>query len=204
MSAAGFIDAGYLSKVWESLRRDERLDYVKLRSTLEQSYLDRQNGEHIEEGYYFCADANPAGISGNSFYKMLAFPPPTGAGLRVKSYWLKKRTLYWPNRMGGEPVTHPTTGEQYVLTQQKAVDVGLAFHLARSHANRRWEKLLLAAGDADFHEVVQHLVENHNVELTLVGSRDSISDSLMPYAKNIFQLGEHADSLGLPSDPASS
>ena len=196
MSAAWFIDAGYLSKLWQSLGREDRLDYVRLRNVLQENYLDNKNGEQIEEGYYFCADASPSSASSNPFYKMLAYPPPTGPGLRVKSYWLKKRRLFWPPQLGGEPVIHPVSGDPFELVQQKAVDVGLAFHLARSHANRGWNKLLLAAGDADFHEVIQHLVENHNVELTLIGSLDSISDSLLPYPKNICQVAEHAASIG--------
>jgi len=73
--------------------------------------------------------------------------------LRVKLEWLSKKLLDWPKGMGGGPVVHPTTGVQYELTQQKAVDVSLAFHLTLSYSNRKWRKLFLAAGDGDFGQV---------------------------------------------------
>lgn len=41
----------------------------------------------------------------------------------MKLYWLQRKQLYWPNGMGGGAVVHPTTGVQYEVTQQKAVDV---------------------------------------------------------------------------------
>ncbi len=68
----------------------------------------------------------------------------------MKLYWLQEKELYWPAHMGGEPVVHPTTKEKYKVTVQKAVDVGLAFHLMRSFGKRAWTKLFFFAGDADF------------------------------------------------------
>ncbi len=94
--------------------------------------------------------------------------------------------------MGGGPVTHPASGKQYEITQQKAVDVGLAFHLMRSFGHRKWRKLFLAAGDGDFHEAVQHLVENENIDLFLIGTINSISDELKPYARDILRLDQRA------------
>ena len=85
-------------------------------------------------------------------------------------------------------MVHRDSGQQYELTQQKAVDVGLAFHLIRSHANRGWNKLALCAGDGDFHEVVQYLVEVKNVDLFLVGSVATMSEDLRPYARKIVEL----------------
>jgi uncharacterized LabA/DUF88 family protein len=113
----------------------------------------------------------------------------------VKLYWLYKKKLFWPQKFGGGPVVHPTTGEQFELVQQKAVDVGLAFHLMRSYSRKQWKKLLLAAGDADFHEVVQHLVESENVSLILVGSMDTISEDLRPYASAVVELSKEADNV---------
>jgi uncharacterized LabA/DUF88 family protein len=109
-------------------------------------------------------------------------------------YWLQKREILWPLQLGGGPVTHPTrlTPEgqpvRFLQTSQKAVDVGLAYHLIRSHSKRRWERLYLAAGDADFHEPVQALVEQDNVDLILLGTEPSIASVLKPYAKRIVDL----------------
>ena len=97
--------------------------------------------------------------------------------------------------MGGGRVVHPETGKPYELVQQKAVDVGLAFHLMRSHGRRRWTKLFLAAGDSDFHEAVQHLVEHEDVEIVLIGTDATISGELLPYARAVVQIAEHADEL---------
>lgn len=117
----------------------------------------------------------------------------------MKLYWLQKKQLWWPESMGGEAVVHPKTGQQYELVQQKAVDVGLAFHLMRSYGNRKWKKLFLAAGDGDFHEVIQHLVENENVDVVLIGTVNSINDELRPYARDIFKLDERAGEISRPS-----
>ena len=88
---------------------------------------------------------------------------------------------------------HPETSRQYELIQQKAVDVGLAFHLMRSFGHRKWQKLFLAAGDSDFHEAVQHLVEHEDVELILIGTGNTISGELLPYARSIVNIGEVAE-----------
>jgi hypothetical protein len=90
--------------------------------------------------------------------------------------------------MGGGPVVHPTSGVQYEVTQQKAVDVGLAFHLLCSHTNRGWTKLALCAGDGDFYEVAQYLVEVKNVDMFLFGSPGSISGDLSPYARRVIEI----------------
>jgi uncharacterized LabA/DUF88 family protein len=191
--AAWFVDGAYISKVWQSLQRRDKPDYLKLRNLLESTYLRADAGERIEDAYYFSADTEAAKAS--SFHSALSFPPPTGPGLRVKSYWLSKRQLHWPASMGGGPVVHPQTGEPFELTQQKAVDVGLVFHLLRSFATRRWRTLFLCAGDGDFHEAVQHLVENEGVDVHLIGMLNSISDELRPYARSIVRLDERADEL---------
>ncbi len=90
--------------------------------------------------------------------------------------------------MGGGPVVHPTTGQQYRQTIQKAVDVGLAFHLMRSFSKRKWTTLFFFAGDSDFHEAIQHLVEHEDVNLVLIGTLQTISQELRPYARNIIEL----------------
>jgi len=198
MGAALFIDGEYLFKVWHGLNRVDKLDYLKLRRMLEDTYCDCSNGDRIEDAYYFNADQDPPTAKSNAYHSALSFPPPRGPGLRVKLYWLHKKLLFWPQAMGGGPVLHPTSGIQFEMTQQKAVDVGLAFHLMRSFGHRKWKKLFLAAGDGDFHEAAQHLVENENVDLFLIGTITSISDELKPYARDIIQLDIQANKLARP------
>lgn len=188
--AAWFIDGAYLYKVWQSLKRADRLDYLKLRE-----YLERTFATGIDDAYYFNSDPDVASAKQNAFHSALAHRPPDGPGIRVKLYWLQKRPLSWPASWGGGPVLHPETGRHFELIQQKAVDVGLAFHLMRSYEHRKWRTLFLAAGDSDFHEVVQHLVENEGVQLILIGSEQTISGELLPYARAVVKVREIADEI---------
>jgi uncharacterized LabA/DUF88 family protein len=177
MAIGVFIDGEYLSRVFPG-----RMDFMKLRQTLESEL-----GDFVDEGYYFNADEDPP--KATKLHNKLAYPPPDGPGLRVKVYWLSKKPLFWPRALGGKPVLHPDDQtKQYELTTQKAVDVGLVYHLTRSFLKRHWTKLVLAAGDADFHEPIQNLVEGDNVDLYLVGTISSISQDLRPYARKIFEV----------------
>ncbi len=186
--AAWFIDGAYVFKVWQGLKNGARLDYLKLRTHLETTFEDR-----IDDAYYFNADTDPPNAKANAFHSALSYPPPDGPGIRVKLYWLQKKALFWPASWGGGPVLHPITSQHYELTQQKAVDVGLAFHLMRSFGHRKWKRLFLAAGDSDFHEAVQHLVENEDVELVLIGTTSTISGELLPYARSVVNLHDIAE-----------
>jgi len=163
-----FIDGGYIRKVFS-----DRINFLKLRT-----YLETLIRDSIEEAYYFDADTDPPKME--KMLNALAFPPPTGPGLRSKIYWLQKKELHWPPFLGGGKVTHQN-GTVFELTTQKAVDVGLIFHLTRSYYRSKWTNLVLAAGDGDFHEPVQNLVENDGVKLWIVGSLSSISQDLRPY-----------------------
>lgn len=189
MDAAWFVDGAYAMKCWNSLKRTDRLDYLKLRTLLES------NGEKIGDAYYFNADPEPPTAKQSAFHNALQFPPPGGPGLRVKLYWLQEKELNWPAQMGGGPVVHPTTGEHYKQTIQKAVDVGLAFHLMRSFAKRKWNSLFFFAGDADFYEAIQNLVEYEDVNLVLIGTLHTISQELRPYARNVIELDKVAEQI---------
>ncbi len=84
------------------------------------------------------------------------------------------------------------------MTVQKAVDVGLAFHLMRSFAKRKWSTLFFFAGDADFYEAVQHLVEHEDVNLVLIGTLHTISQDLRPYARSFVDLEKIAPQVSRP------
>ena len=198
MSAAWFVDGEYMNKVWQGLNRSDQLDYVKLRQYLEGTYCDAGSHERIEDAYYFNADPDPPTSRTNAYHNALAYPPPAGPGLRVKLEWLTKKSLYWPKAMGAGPVVHPTTGVQFELTQQKAVDVSLAFHLTLSYSNRKWRKLFFSGGDGDFKTPIQYLVEYENVDLVLIGTMSTISEALRPYARDIVKLDDLAAQISRP------
>jgi len=118
MSIGWFVDGSYLTKVWGGLwgpravgQETPRLNYLKLRNLLESRLSDQ-----VDEAYYLNADPDPPTAKTNAFHNALAYPPPTGPGLRVKLYWLAKRQLFWPSYMGGGPVVHPVTGQQFELS----------------------------------------------------------------------------------------
>lgn len=177
MTIGIFVDAAY---IWKTHK--EFTDYLKLRQ-----FIEEELGDTVDEGYFFDVDTGPTKAS--KLHNLLTFPPPKGPGFRVKTYWLQKKPLFWPKKLGGQPVLHPDNPTiQYELTTQKAVDVGLVYHMTRSHSKRKWDKLVLAAGDADFHEPVRNLVEAENVDLYLIGSLANISEELRPYARAIFEI----------------
>ncbi|WP_269533589.1 NYN domain-containing protein [Chitinimonas sp. BJYL2] len=178
MSIGLFIDGAYAYKAFGR----EKINYLELRKLIEEDLADT-----VDEGYFFNADDNQAMSS--KLHNALSFPYPKGPGLRVKNYWVQKKQLYWPNHLGGGPVTHPEQPHiNYEITTQKAVDVGLVYHMTRSFHKRKWSKLVLFAGDGDFHEPVQNLVEYENVDLYLIGSLNSIADVLRPYARRIIEV----------------
>jgi len=177
MTIGMFIDGAYVLKTYKA-----PIDYLKLRLFIEDELKDE-----VDEGYFFNADDNPP--NAEKLHNALTIPPPQGPGLRLKIYWLQKKKLFWPKAIGGGgPVVHPATGTEYVQTTQKGVDVGLVYHMTRSCHKREWTKLVLAAGDGDFHEPVQNLVESENVDLYLIGSMKNISSELRPYARRIFEI----------------
>jgi uncharacterized LabA/DUF88 family protein len=179
MSAAWFVDGSFAYKCTRDMGR---IDYAKFRAEIEDDAKDT-----IGDAYYFNCDNDPPSAAQSAFHRRLAVPPPDGAGLRVKLYWLHHKKLWWPDSLGGAPVMHPSMPDlQYELTTQKGVDVGLAFHLMRSFSKKNWDKLYLVAGDGDFHEVIQHFVENEDVQVTVFGNRNTISSEIAPYARVLY------------------
>jgi uncharacterized LabA/DUF88 family protein len=177
MSIGLFVDGSFLSKCYP-----DSLDYTKFRC-----FVESQVSDAIDEAYYFNSDDDPP--KATKFNDYLTVPPPGGPGFRVKIYWLARKKLFWPQSRGGGPVLHPNDSSfQYELTQQKGVDVGLAYHMVRSYYKRKWTKLVLCAGDGDFHEPVQSLVEHENVDLYIVGSMKAISSELRSYARQIIEI----------------
>ena len=203
--AALFVDGSYVFNVWRGISR-HGLDYRELRRLLDDDFL--AEGTSIVEAYFFNAEDDPINASTAAFHDQLKRRYPDGPGFRLKLYWLARKRLMWPASMGGGPVVHPDTGEQYVQVVQKGVDVGLAVHLMQSFHRRRWKTLFLAAGDGDFSEVVQYLVEDENVDVYLVGEEKSTSLEIAQYARGIIELSdirervEFAGAVHEPPEPA--
>jgi len=185
MAIGLFIDAAYMYKVLRNtvpIDRQIRIDYKIFREFVESTLSDT-----IDEAYFFSADDDPPRATRmNSF---LQVPYPQGPGFRVKVYWFSKRVLRWPASLGGMAVVHPEYPNiEYEQTSQKAVDVGLVYHMINSYHRRKWTKLALVAGDGDFHEPVQNLVEAHNVDVHLFGSLGTISGELKAFSRAIVPI----------------
>lgn len=193
MSVAWFVDGGYSLKAWNSVSRGARMDFGLLRSQIEDDA-----GEKIGDAYYFDCDSDPPNVAQSAFHSFLQSTPPRGAGMRVKLYWLQTKHHEWPRSMGGGPIVHPESGEQYVTKIQKGVDVGLAFHLMRSYSMVGWDKLYLIAGDGDYHEVIQHLVENEGVDVKVIGTSETVSREIAPYVK-VVEFADIRDRIARPA-----
>jgi len=170
-----FIDGAYAYRVME--RR--KINFLELRYVIEEALNDE-----MDEGYYFNSDDSQT--LAERLHNALTYQPPLGPGLRVKVYGMKRISLFWPDKT---PVVHPTKHYQYELKVQKAVDVGLVYHLIRSYSKRHWSQLALVAGDGDFHEPIQDLVEHEGVKLHLFGSVNTISSGLRPYGQ-IYEINK--------------
>lgn len=190
MGAALFVDGGYAIKAWATVADGAKMDYLKFRK-----FIEEEAGEQLGDAYYFNCDNDPPSAAQNGFHNFLRSAPPRGAGMRVKLYWLQTKHHEWPTHMGGGRIVHPESGEQYVTKAQKAVDVGLAFHLMRSFNKVKWDRLYLVAGDGDFSEVIQHLVENEGVHVTVIGNSGSISSELAPFVQ-IIEFDSIIDKVG--------
>jgi hypothetical protein len=122
VTTAWFVDGGYALSTWNSVSGGARMDYNRLRSKIEDDA-----GEKIGDAYYFNCDSDPPKIAQNGFHNFLRSPPPRGPGMRVKLYWLQTTSHEWPRHMGGGPIVHPVSGEQYITKTQKAVDADWRF-----------------------------------------------------------------------------
>lgn len=194
MAVGLFIDGGYAFRMVNHLSTLARLDYLKLRRTVEAISFDR-----IDDAHYFDSVDEESIITKAGFHHFLGKSvDENGAGIEVHLYGLKTRYLKWPRRMGVMKemrVLHPVSGLPFVLKTQRAVDVSLGFHLISSFINSSWDKLYLVAGDSDYVEVIEHLVNVEQVEVTIIGSQDSISPDLQQYAKRTMTVEEYWSSL---------
>jgi uncharacterized LabA/DUF88 family protein len=179
-----FIDGSYLRKAWRATS-NEMLAYDALRPLTERLCNDA-----ISVAYYY-----DAVIPGQDRSRETA--AWMHAGFRVKcDYRVTTETL---KDSCGRVILDPNTRKPLTIQRQKGVDIGLALRIDRSQVNDGWNHLVLVAGDADFVELVQELVERRDVVVTLVGHSASTSIALRSYSQRMIDLREIADDLILPS-----
>lgn len=162
MAVALFIDKACLDIAFRSVD-DREIYYPALRS-----YLEAQESDRVVEAYAF--DATPEG-GWNFCHRKLA-----QAGISPKVY-----------RMGYESFTDGS-GNLLQRRVQKGVDVGLALQLIKSYELRRWDRLVLAATDADFAEPIQRLHDEHGVLVSFLVLPNKLSHALRPYVDRWYDL----------------
>ena len=182
MGIALMTDGAHLSICWRNIAPGSLIDYARFIERIEAEL-----GDSIVEAY--CFDATENGATEPRFRAM------EHAGIRVKLYSYSYEPLY--DKLA-KPLIDPSTGMPATRRIQKGVDVGLAMHMLASYERCKWNKLALVASDADFAEPVHRLVENHNVELTLIGISGRTSHSLVPYASKRLDLRDLAASITRP------
>jgi hypothetical protein len=173
-----FIDGSFLRKAWRDAAGARVLRYDCLRALIE-----RELGDRIGVAYWF--DAQFPDSTGNDRHRAALLR----AGFRVHAHYrVVTETVRDRN---GCPIEDPRTRAPLTVFRQKGVDVGLARAIERSRECDGWCNLALAAGDADFAELVADLVEQHKVHASLIGVERSISLAFRPYVGQIIDLNNY-------------
>lgn len=179
-----FVDGSFLRKAWREQNAGAILSYDRLRSVIERETADR-----IAVAYWFDAQFPDAPPNDRQRAALLR------AGFRVKTqYRVVRETVH---DCSGRVVTDPLTNQPLQTYRQKGVDVGLARTIEHSQSTENWQHLVLAAGDADFAELIEDLVERRRVRVTMVGAERSISLAFRPFIDRIIDLEHHSSDLAL-------
>lgn len=177
-----FVDGSFLRKAWQEVGGHSMLSYDAFRALIE-----RETADTVSVAYWFDAQLPDAPLHDKHRAALLR------AGFRTRMHY---RVVSEIVRDGaGRPIENPQTKAPLTVYRQKGVDVGLARTIERSRHADRWDHLVLAAGDADFAELVEDLVERDGVRATLVGNIKSISLAFRPLANRIIDLKQHVHDL---------
>jgi uncharacterized LabA/DUF88 family protein len=182
VSASLFIDGAHLSISWRSFACGH-IDFRLFRRELEERTCDT-----FVEAY--CYDANETATP-NAYFKAMGH-----AGIRVELRYYAYEQVEGEN---GVTIIDPRTSKPVRRRIQKRVDTGLSVEILKSYHRHRWSRLVLVAGDDDFTEVVQYLVEEEGVRLTLVGLRERTSYNLVSFAENEVDLRQLAPEISRPN-----
>ena len=72
---------------------------------------------------------------------------------------------------------------------RKGVDIGIATTALRLF--KRYDAIILSAGDGDFEDFIRYIVEDHDKKLYIVGFDKSISPDLQQFCTENYLLNEH-------------
>lgn len=177
-----FVDGSFLRKAWREVGSHAMLGYDAFRALIE-----RELGDVIGVAYWFDAQLPDTPASDKHRAALLR------AGFRARTHYRVVTEIV--RDRAGRPIEDPLTKAPLTMYRQKGVDVALARAIERSHHADQWNHLVLVAGDADFAELVEDLVERDAVRATLVGNSKSISLAFRPFADRIIDLHHHVHEL---------
>lgn len=164
MKTVWIVDGAYLMKAAPG-----RFDYARLRSELEKA-----NGESFYEAFYLNSTPNPPTDAQDGFHTWIKIAPPKGPKMRVQLYKLKDMHCECPD-------CHHT----FDRPVQKGVDVAIATLLIRLAVQKKYDRVILSAGDGDFESAVEYVKDEFQKEFWLAGFNGSVSADLQSYADNI-------------------
>lgn len=167
MTTVWIVDGAYLMKAAPG-----RFDYLKLKAQLEAC-----NGGSFQESFYLNSTPNPPTDAQDSFHTWLKTAPPKGPRMRVELYKLKDLTCECYS-----------CHAQFVRLVQKGVDVGIATLLIKLAVQKKYDRVILSAGDGDFEDAVEYVKDEFHKEFWLAGFSGSVSADLQSYADNMIWI----------------
>lgn len=168
-----FVDGSHMRKALASV--GAAADYRALRPFISEALRD-----DIAAAYWF--DARHPDVNDDRRNAALL-----SAGFRIQTHY---RVAHEYVRDQDGAIVRDRNGAPVTLARQKGVDVGLALAIERSYRTDGWNRLVLAAGDADFAELVAHLAQHEGVRVTLLSDEKSLSLALRPWAERIIGVAE--------------
>ena len=181
------IDGGYRFNAQRSIASDYTLDYLKLRSKIEETSL-------IWRAYYLNSTPNFRSEAQNSFHSWLESAPPHGPKIITQLYELKQvraDSAYCRSCEAKVKLYCPHGDHHHIAKeQQKGVDVGLAT-LALTHLDK-YDTLLLSSGDSDLLPAIEFLSERGK-RIVLVVFQEGVSTKLQSRSDEILWVDEFSE-----------
>ncbi len=179
MRALWLIDGSYLYKAMREYQDNHSqftnlgVDYTKLKSEIKRIFaVDRI------DCFYFNSTPDPATDAQNQFHTWLKSAEPNGPNIRVKLYGLKEKTMRCKS-----------CKNIIKYKVQKGVDVGIATTALKIY--EKYNAIVLSAGDGDFEDFIEFLVEDKDLKLFIVGFNGSISPDIQQYSSSVYLIDEH-------------
>jgi len=157
------VDGAYLMK-----GAPGRFEYVKLKKELEKI-----NGGPFIESFYLNSTPNPSTDQQDAFHSWIKMAAPKGPKMRVQLYKLKDMHCECPS-----------CGHRFERPVQKGVDVAIATLLIKLAVQKKYDRVILSAGDGDFESAVEYVKDELGKEFWVAGFNGSVSADLQSYANN--------------------